>query len=62
VTITAPPGVYAGISVFPATNGVDIATAGISVALVGLTINGQGGFAESLPPASPSCASNGASL
>jgi hypothetical protein len=44
VTITAPPGVYAGISVFAGTNGIDIATAGVRATLVGLTINGQGGF------------------
>jgi hypothetical protein len=44
VTIVAPPGVYAGISVFPGTNGVDIATPGIDVVLRGLTINGQGGI------------------
>jgi hypothetical protein len=43
ITIQAPPGVYAGISVFPGTNGIDITTAGIRVAVRGLTINGQGG-------------------
>jgi hypothetical protein len=43
VTIAAPSGVYAGISVFPATNGVDINTGSINVVLRGLTINGQGG-------------------
>jgi hypothetical protein len=48
VTINAPPGIYAGISVFPAPanptgNGVTIATAGIDVTLNGLTINGMGG-------------------
>jgi Right handed beta helix region len=43
VTITAPAGVYAGISVFSGTNGVDIATAGLTVVLRGLAINGQGG-------------------
>lgn len=43
VAIIAPPGVYAGISVFPGTNGIDILTAGIKVLLRGLTINGQGG-------------------
>ena len=45
VSITAPPGVYAGISV-PATGnetGVLIATAGISVVLRGLSINSTGG-------------------
>ena len=43
VAITAPAGVYAGISVFAGTNGVDVDGAGIGVALRGLTINGQGG-------------------
>lgn len=43
VTIVAPAGVYAGISVFPATNGIDIDTPGVVVALRGLTLNGQGG-------------------
>lgn len=43
VAITAPAGVYAGISVFSGTNGVDIAGPGIRVVLRGLTINGQGG-------------------
>jgi hypothetical protein len=43
VTIVSPPGVYAGISVFSGTNGIDIATAGVDVVLRGLTINGQGG-------------------
>jgi hypothetical protein len=43
VTIAAPPGVYAGITVFPGTNGVDIHTFGVKVVLRGLTINGQGG-------------------
>lgn len=42
VTIVAP-GVYAGISVFAGTNGVDVDGAGITVTLRGLTINGQGG-------------------
>jgi len=44
VSIIAPPGVYAGISVFPGGDGVTIA-AGPSgkVTLRGLTINGQGG-------------------
>jgi Right handed beta helix region len=45
VSIIAPPGVYAGISV-PATGngtGVLIATAGISVVLRGLSINSTGG-------------------
>ncbi len=43
VSLTAPTGVYAGISVFPGTNGVTIATPGVNVVLRGLTINGQGG-------------------
>ena len=42
ITISAAPGVYAGISVF-AGAGITIATPGISVVLRGLTINGQGG-------------------
>jgi len=43
VSITAPPGVYAGVSVFAGDDGVKIAGGGIDVALRGLTINGQGG-------------------
>ena len=43
ISLIAPTGVYAGISVFPGANGVTIATAGINVVLRGLTINGQGG-------------------
>jgi hypothetical protein len=43
VSIVAPPGIYAGISVFPGANGIDVATAGVQVSLRGLTINGQGG-------------------
>jgi hypothetical protein len=43
VSILAPAGVYAGISVFAGQNGVDITTSGINVTLRGLTINGQGG-------------------
>ena len=42
ISLTAAPGVYAGISVF-AGSGVTIASPGISVVLRGLTINGQGG-------------------
>ena len=43
VSLNAPAGVYAGISVFPNANGVTIATAGVNVVLRGLTINSQGG-------------------
>jgi parallel beta helix pectate lyase-like protein len=43
VSIIAAPGVYAGVSVFAATDGIDINTPGVSVVLRGLTINGQGG-------------------
>ncbi len=43
VSIIAAPGVYAGISVFAGTNGIDINTPGVNVVLRGLTINGQGG-------------------
>lgn len=42
VSLTAAPGVYAGITVFSG-NGVTIATAGVRVVLKGLTINGFGG-------------------
>ena len=42
ISITAPPGIYAGISVF-AGSGVTINTQNISVVLRGLTINSQGG-------------------
>ena len=42
LSIIAPEGVYAGISVFSG-DGVTIATPGIDVVLKGLTINGQGG-------------------
>jgi hypothetical protein len=42
VAITAPPGVFAGISVFSG-KGVDIATTGLKVTLRGLTITGLGG-------------------
>ncbi len=44
VSIIAPSGAYAGISVFAGTNGVDVDGAGIVVALRGLAINGQGGL------------------
>jgi Right handed beta helix region len=43
VSLIAPTGVYAGISVFPGANGVTIATPDINVVLRGLSINGQGG-------------------
>jgi hypothetical protein len=43
VSITAPAGVYAGVSVFSGDDGIKIAGGGIDVALRGLTINGQGG-------------------
>jgi len=43
VTIEAPAGVYAGISVFASTNGIDINAAGATVTLRGLSITGQGG-------------------
>ena len=44
VSIIAPPGVYAGLSVFPGTDGITIAVgASDKVVLRGLTINGQGG-------------------
>lgn len=42
VTITAPPGIYAGISVFSGT-GITVAGTNIDVTLRGLSINGQGG-------------------
>ena len=42
VSITAPDGVYAGLTV-PSGSGITIAGTGISVALKGLTINGTGG-------------------
>jgi hypothetical protein len=43
VSITAPAGVYAGISVFAGTNGIDVDGSGIVVSLRGLVVNGQGG-------------------
>jgi hypothetical protein len=42
LSIVAPPGVYAGVSVF-AGNGIVINGASIRVVLRGLTVNGQGG-------------------
>jgi hypothetical protein len=44
VSIIAPPGVYAGISVFPGEDGVTVSAGpGDKVVLRGLSINGQGG-------------------
>ncbi|MEO8674692.1 MAG: right-handed parallel beta-helix repeat-containing protein [Casimicrobiaceae bacterium] len=43
VSLIAPPGVYGGISVLPALDGIVVDGAGITVVLRGLTINGQGG-------------------
>jgi hypothetical protein len=43
ISLIAPAGVYAGISVFAGANGITIDTAGVSVTLRGLTINGMGG-------------------
>jgi hypothetical protein len=43
VSIIAPPGVYAGISVFPTFDGVVVNGVGARVTLKGLSINGQGG-------------------
>ena len=43
VSLVAPAGVYAGISVFQYASGVTINTPGVRVVLRGLTINGQGG-------------------
>jgi hypothetical protein len=43
VTIAAPAGVHAAISVFPGTNGIDIPADGVKVVLRGLAITGQGG-------------------
>ena len=50
ISLVAPPGVYAGISVFQSTQGVFIATPGINVVLRGLTINGLGGNAGIFMP------------
>jgi hypothetical protein len=44
VSITSPPGVYAGISVPAGSNGVTINAPGAIVYLRGLRINGQGGL------------------
>jgi hypothetical protein len=43
VSLIAPTGVYAGISVRPNQDGVTIATPGVNVVLRGISINGQGG-------------------
>ncbi len=43
VSVIAPPGVYAGISVFASTDGVVVNAPGAVVAIRGLSINGQGG-------------------
>jgi len=43
VTIEAPAGVFAGISVFATFNGIDVNAPGKTVTLRGLSINGQGG-------------------
>jgi len=43
VTIEAPAGVYAGISVFASTNGIDVNAPGATVTLRGLSITGVGG-------------------
>ena len=43
ISLIAPTGVHAGISVFPGSDGVTIATPGINVVLRGITINGLGG-------------------
>ena len=43
VTIQSPSGTYAGISVFPGSDGITVNGANIAVVLRGLSINGQGG-------------------
>lgn len=43
VSIVAPTGIFAGVSVFAGTNGIDVNGVNIVVVLRGLTINGQGG-------------------
>jgi hypothetical protein len=45
ISLISPAGVYAGISVFAGAVGINIDTAGVSVTLRGLTINGMGGDA-----------------
>ena len=48
VSITAPPGVYAGIFVAPGNTGIIVDGSGILVTLRGLTINGQDGGAAGI--------------
>ncbi len=43
ISLTAAPGVYAGMSVFPGVTGIKINNPATNVVLRGLTINGQGG-------------------
>jgi hypothetical protein len=43
ISLTAAPGIYAGIAVGTGATGITIASPNINVALRGLTINGQGG-------------------
>ena len=43
VSIISPSGVYAGVTVFVATDGITVAPPAAKVALRGLSINGQGG-------------------
>lgn len=43
VSVIAPPGIYAGVSVFAPFAGITIDAPGAKVALRGLSINGQGG-------------------
>jgi hypothetical protein len=43
VSVIAPPGVYAGVSVFAPFAGITVDAPGAKVALRGLSINGQGG-------------------
>ncbi|MBI3150334.1 MAG: right-handed parallel beta-helix repeat-containing protein [Betaproteobacteria bacterium] len=47
VSIIAPEGIYAGISVFSG-SGITIATAGVDVVLRGLSINGLGGSGDGI--------------
>ena len=43
VSVIAPPGVHAGVSVFSPSNGITVDGPGAKVVLRGLSINGQGG-------------------